>query len=262
MGAKGSSAAAPDPRLIEAQIKSMGIQDDAIGRVLQNSNELAPLQKEQLQFGIKANNTAYEQSQDDRKFALGKRDLLSGIQNGMVDEAKAFSTADRQNELAGKAISDVTQSIDGAQAQQDMDLARAGVDPASGRALAIRSATGMSGALAKAQAGTMARTQARVEGRALTDRASNALAGYPAMSMQTTGSGAGFGSSGINIANTGANGMNSGFSTAGNMAGQMGSNASNMYGTMGNYKNNADSAEGQGFGAVVGAGATVAAAAF
>ena len=41
----------------------------------------------------------------------------------------------------------------------------------------------------------------------LTDRASNALAGYPAQSMQATGQGAGIASNGINNANAGAGGI-------------------------------------------------------
>lgn len=39
-GGKGSSAPPPDPRLIEAQIRSMGIQDDVIKRIMQQSEEI------------------------------------------------------------------------------------------------------------------------------------------------------------------------------------------------------------------------------
>ena len=62
MGSKSSNAPAPDPRLVEAQIRSMGIQDDVIKRVMQQSEEIQPLQKEQLQFGLDTARTAYDQS--------------------------------------------------------------------------------------------------------------------------------------------------------------------------------------------------------
>jgi len=95
-------------------------------------------------------------------------------------------------------------------------------------------------ALAEAGAKTGARRAARQEGMALTDRATNALAGYPAMGMQATGAGAQFAASGLNLANSGLAGMNSGFGSAAQVAGQMGANASSMYGQQASYKNAQD----------------------
>ena len=69
-GGKGQSAPAPDPRLIEAQIRSMGIQDDMIGRIVASAEAMQPLQEEQMRFGLDANRTAFEQSQADRNYAL------------------------------------------------------------------------------------------------------------------------------------------------------------------------------------------------
>lgn len=60
MGSKSSNVPAPDPRLVEAQIKSMGIQDDVIQKIMQQSDEVQPLQKEQLQFGLDSARTAYD----------------------------------------------------------------------------------------------------------------------------------------------------------------------------------------------------------
>lgn len=51
----------------------------------------------------------------------------------------------------------------------------------------------MAEAAARAGASNMARERGRNEGWSLVDRATNSLAGYPAMSMLTTGAGAGFG---------------------------------------------------------------------
>lgn len=262
MGSKSSSAPAPDPRLVEAQIRSMGIQDDVIQRVMQQSEEMLPLQKEQLQFGLDSSRTAYDQSQEDRTWMLGRRGSLSTMQDTLVQDARNFNTEDKASELAGRAGADVAQAFATAKDQSNRNMARMGVNPSDGKAAAMGNQLSIAQALGTAQAMTGARTQARQEGYALTDRATNALSGYPAMGMQATGAGAGFGASGINLSNQGLAGMNSGFGAAGTMAGQMGQNAANMYGAMGSYKNGADNAAANAnpMGALLGAGATLGAA--
>lgn len=262
MGSKSSSAPAPDPRLVEAQIRSMGIQDDVIKRVMQQSEEIQPLQKEQLQFGLDTARTAYDQSQQDRSWMLDRRGSLTTMQDTLAQDARSFNTEDKANELTGRAMADVNQGFANAEGQQARSLARMGVTPDSGKALAIGNQTAIAKATALAAAGTGARDRARTEGYALTDRATNALAGYPAMGMQATQSGAGFGASGTTIANQGLAGMNSGFGAAGTMAGQMGQNAAGMYGAMGSYKNGADNAAANAnpMGALLGAGAQLGAA--
>ena len=262
MGSKSSSAPAPDPRLVEAQIRSMGIQDDVIKRVMQQSEEIQPLQKEQLQFGLDSARTAYDQSQQDRTWMLDRRGALTTMQDTLTQDARSFNTEDKANQLAGKAMADVNQGFANAEGQQSRALARMGVNPSSGKALAMGNQTAIAKAAALAAAGTGARDRARSEGYALTDRATNALAGYPAMGMQATQSGAGFGASGTTIANQGLAGMNSGYGAAGTMAGQMGQNATSMYGAMGSYKNGADNAAANAnpMGALLGAGAQLGAA--
>lgn len=262
MGSKSSNAPAPDPRLVEAQIRSMGIQDDVIKRIMQQSEEIQPLQKEQLQFGLDTARTAYDQSQQDRTWMLDRRGSLTTMQDTLAQDARSFNTEDKANKLAGKAMADVNQGFANAEGQQTRALSRMGVNPSSGKALAMGNQTAIAKAAALAAAGTGARDRARSEGYALTDRATNALAGYPAMGMQATQSGAGFGASGTTIANQGLAGMNSGYGAAGTMAGQMGQNATSMYGAMGSYKNGADNAAANAnpMGALLGAGAQLGAA--
>jgi hypothetical protein len=262
MGSKSSNAPAPDPRLVEAQIRSMGIQDSAIQRVMQQSEEIQPLQKEQLQFGLDTARTAYDQSQQDRTWMLDRRGSLTTMQDTLAQDARSFNTEDKANELAGKAMADVNQGFASAEGQQARSMARMGVNPSSGKAMAMGNQTAIAKATALAAAGSGARDRARTEGYALTDRATNALAGYPAMGMQATGAGAGYGASGTAIANQGLAGMNSGYGAAGTMAGQMGQNAAGMYGAMGSYKNGADNAAANAnpMGALLGAGAQLGAA--
>ena len=262
MGSKSSSAPAPDPRLVEAQIRSMGIQDDVIKRVMQQSDEIQPLQREQMQFGLDASRTAFDQAQADRTYALERRGQLTGLQNQMIGEARDFNTENRGAELAAQAGADVEQAFANQRQASGRAMARMGINPNSGRSSAMDAEMSMAQATAKAGIQGGARQAARAEGRALTDRASNALAGYPAMGMSATGSGAGFGAAGINITNQGLAGMNSGLTAAGTMAGQMGQNATSMYGAMGSYKNGADNAAANAnpMGALIGAGAQLGAA--
>lgn len=249
----GSSAPPPDPALIAAQIKSMGIQDDAIQKIMAMSEELAPLQKQQLKFGIDSAKTAYDQSQQDRTWMIGRRGILSSAQDTMAKDAAEFNSADKANELAGKATADVNAAFANAEGQNARAMARMGINPASGRAQSMGNQTAIAKAAALAGAATNARSAARNEGRALTDRVANSVAGYPAMGMQATGSGAAYGSSGITIANTGLGGLNSGAMGAAGVAGQMGANATNMYGAQASYKNAQDQMnQGESFGSIAG----------
>lgn len=253
----GSNAPAPDPALIAAQIKSMGIQDSAIEGVMANSRDMAPLQKEQLQFGLDSAKVAYGQAQDDRSWMLDRRAGLSTQQDRMVADAASFNEGNRAEHLAGQAVGDVSQAFAQQEGQQMRGLARAGVNPSSGKSLALSNQTNTSAALAKASASNKTREAARLEGYAMTDRASNALAGYPAMGMQATGAGAGYGTSGLGLANSGLAGLNSGLSSAGSMAGQMGQNATSMYGAQGGYQNSANSNANSGGSAIMGLVGTV-----
>lgn len=214
----------------------MGIQDGAISKVLQNSDDLMPLQKQQMQFGLDTAHTAYDQSQEDRTWMLGKRDQLSGIQDTLARDAANFNLPERQNRMFDEANADVDSAFSNARDQGARGLSRMGVTPGSGKSMMMSNQMDMAQAAAKSSAAMKVRAAARAEGFALTDRANNALAGYPAMSAGATGAGAGYGASGLALTNGGLAGMNSGYGAAGSMAGAMGSNATGMYGAEANYK--------------------------
>lgn len=245
-GKGGSSAPPPDPALIAAQIRSMGIQDSAIQKMMDLQQEMMPLQKEQMDFGLKSAKTAYDQSQEDRTWMLDRRGSLSGLQDKLVSDAKSFNEGDRADQLAGQAGADVTSSFDNAAGIQSRNLSRTGVNPSSGKALAASNETSIARAVAGAGAQNKARDAARTEGYAMTDRATNALAGYPTLATGATGAGAGYGTAGTGIVNNGVGGMYSGLSGASTVAGQMGSNATTMFGAQANYKNQQDQLSNQG----------------
>ncbi len=246
-GGKGSSAPAPDPRLVEAQVKSMGIQDSAIQSILKNSNELLPLQQQQMQFALDSSKTAYDQSQSDRQWLLSRRDMLSGVQDQMAKDASEFNTEGRREQLAGAAMADVNTAASNARGQSSRAVARMGINPASGRAMAMDSQIQLGQTAAAAGAANKARTDARAEGYALNDRVNNSLSGYPSMGSQATGSGAAYGTAGVNTTNASLAGQNSGFGSVASVAGQLGTNATSMFGAQATRE-----ANGQGGGESIG----------
>ena len=245
MGKKSSDAPAPDPRLVDAQIRSMGVQEDAIGRMLALSEEMQPLQKEQMRFGLDAAKQGYQDSRDDRTYSLGRRAALSGVQDRMISDANNFNTEDRRAELAGESIANVRQGFGVARGTAARTLMRMGVNPNSGKFGSMIKQLAADEALGSAAAGTQASRSARTEGYALTDRAANVLSGYPAMSMANTGAGAQMAASGINLVNAGAAGMNAGNAGAAGAAAQWGSNATGMWGQQANYKSQQDKIAGE-----------------
>jgi hypothetical protein len=236
LGSKGggSSAPAPDPRLVEAQIRSMGIQDEQVRRIVDLQDRMQPLQEEQMQFGLDSARTAFDQSQADRTWSLGRRSALSGLQDSLVADANSFNVGNREADLAAKAGADYRAAADRASQSSARAMARYGIS--SGKSEDIQAQLELGRAAGEAGAITSARGAARAEKYALTDRATNALAGYPAMGMQATGQGMGAGMAGLGIVNQGIGAMNSSYMSAGQLAGQMGANATSMWGAQGNYK--------------------------
>lgn len=239
-GGKGSSAPPPDPALIQAHIKSLGVQDKAIEEVLANARRLQPLQDEQMQFGLKTARTAYDQSQQDRQWFLGQRDRLTKAQNDISDYATTFDTEDRREQLAGQAIADVNQAFGIQQQALQRNMTRMGVNPNDGKFAAMSNQNAIAAAAAQANAANKTREAALLEGLQLKTGVANMMQGYPAQSMAATSAGAGFGGLGLSTVNTGLAGMNSGWGAAGQMAGQWGGSAINGFNAQANYKNTQD----------------------
>lgn len=236
----GSSAPPPDPRLVEAQIQSMGKQNQAIDRMMQLADEFAPLQKEQMQWGLDTGKQAWQQSQDDRTWMLGRRGELSKLQDNQINDAKNFNLEGRSNELIHQADADLNSGYSSGMAMNARALERKGGNPFGGAAAAMGNQSALELAKATAGAHAQVRAAAKAEGYALNDRAANSLSGYPAMAMTATGAGAGYGASGLGLVNSGVAGMSAPISSAGGMAGQIGANATGMYNAQANYKNQQD----------------------
>lgn len=253
MGSKSSDAPAPDPRLVEAQIRSLGFQEDAIKRILDRSEQFVPLQRESMQFALDTARQSAQDTQADRNWMLSRRAMLSGVQDRLVADANEFNIDQRADVLAKQAGADASIAIANARASSGREMARRGVMPGTGRS--DDTALVLGEAALQAGAKTGARRAARTEGFALTDRAANALAGYPAMSTATNTTAANLAAGGLNAVNTGVDGMTAGSRAAGSVAGAMGNNAAGMWNAQANYKNQQDqiAAANDPFNTVLGA---------
>lgn len=237
----GSSAPPPDPRLVQAQIDSLGIQNNAIQQIEQISAQEAPLQQQQLQASVDATNQALKQSQSNYDYTVAQRSKLTPLQDQMISDANSFSSGDMPAQLVRQSGADVEQAFNQQRQSNAMDMARYGVNPSSGASMALNNSTNIAEAEAKAQGASTARTQARQEGYALTDRAANALAGYPAQALSATGQEAGIAAQGVSTTNAGVAGTMQGDSTVAGMAGSMGSQAGSAYNAQaGLYTNSQD----------------------
>jgi hypothetical protein len=204
------------------------------------AEDMAPLQKQQLQFGLDTSKTSWEQGQADRTYSLGKRAQLSTLQDQQLADLEGNNVGQRTDQFAKTALADVNSSFSNSFAQNNRGMSRMGGNPASGAATSMQNQNALAQAAASANSMNQVRAAARQEGFALNDRASNSLAGYPSMAMSATGASQGYGTAGVGLTNSSLSGQTAGYTSAGNMAGSAGSNAASMYGAMGSYKNGQD----------------------
>lgn len=230
-GGGGGGPPPPDPRLVEAQINQMNIQAEAAQAIMGHANALAPLQHAQMQFGLHAAKTAFRDSREDRKYMLERRGHLTGLQDRMIGEAKEWDTPVMAEQMAGTAVADTETQLAGAEAARTRSMTRMGVNPTSGAFDANSNSMSLAKAGIKTAASNAGRTQARNEGRMLTDRAAGSLAGYPSMAMQTTGNSLTAGTAPLTIVNQGMAGLASGYNAAGATSAGAASTAANLYGT-------------------------------
>lgn len=253
-GGKGDSAPPPDPRLVAAQIKSMGIQDQALQQMMAINSQMAPLQREQLQFGLDSSRTAYSQAQADRVYALERRGLQTEMQDRIKAQADEFNQPGRMEQMAAEANADVDTAFSNVRGQSQRAMARRGINLSSGRAAALDQSLNIDQATAKANAANRVRAAARQEGYALTDRANNALAGYATQASGLSGAAAGYGSNGLSLTNSALAGLNSGWGQVNQGAASLGQNATGMYNTQMNAWVAGQNAKSEASGALLGSG--------
>jgi len=172
------------------------------------------------------------------------------LQDSILQDALDFDTEGRRNELAGLASADVNAAYSNARAQEARGLSRMGVNPGSGRALAMQNQTSIAQAAAQAGAMNKVRAAARLEGYSRKADANAMLAGLAGFSSSAAGLANSFGQSGQGASGIGMNGMGQAaiqFNAGANGA------ASGLQSASGNLRANAvESAKNPGFDALMG----------
>ena len=239
MGAK-SSAPQPDPRLQQAEMQSLREQTEIARRQMSAQEELLPMQQESLRFGLETSRTAFQQAQDDRTYALAKRDRLDTAMKPLLDEATNFNEGSRRAELMGQTSEEISRNFSEAAGQQDRGLTRQGVTVTDEQQAAMKSQAGMAEAKARSFAGQAVSTAAKQEGVAARANAVNMLSGFGPMASGLATTGAQIGGTATNIVNQGAKGITSGLSAAGQIFNQMGKESSSLWNSQAQAKFAAD----------------------
>jgi hypothetical protein len=260
-GGGGSSAPPPDPRLVQQQIDSMSLQNQAITDMVKEQKALQPEQLAQMQATLDATNQTTKNAASDYKYATTQRALLAPLQQQMVTDANTYNTTDNANKLANQSASDVSQAFGKSQANMIQNLQDYGVNPSSGHMLAMNNSSNIAEATAKAEGMTQARNQAQQTGWDLTSRAAQSLAGTPQLAMSSN---AQLGASAIaaqNGVNAGVSGIMQPLASAGGSAGNAASTAGQAYGTQLNAYTSSQNAKQSSQDATMGAVGAVAGAA-
>lgn len=154
------------------------------------------------------------------------------MEQAIVADAQNYDSVGKTNEAVGKAQADVNAGFSNAQGQQQRNMSRMGINPSSGRSMAMQNQNGIAQASALAGASSQARDKIEVQGYARKMDAANL--GRNLASNQATSAGVALnaGNSAVNNAgntltqaNQAAAQMAGGFTTAGNLN----SSAGNLY---------------------------------
>lgn len=185
--------------------------------------------------------------------------LYRPLEQQLVTEANNYDTAARRDAAASEAVADVGMQAEAARQAQTRQQQRMGVNPSSGKALALQSQMGLAEAAAKAGAANTARDKVETVGRALKMDAVN-IGRNNASSQATSASlalNAGQGATSaavtpVNVAQGGVGMVQQGLGTSLNGLG----GASNIFTNSSNQQWQASQAAAGALGDLLGAGMT------
>ncbi|MHB8949833.1 MAG: hypothetical protein ACYC4S_12315 [Rhodoferax sp.] len=173
--------------------------DEQSDRMIQMGEDQYALNREQQVF-----QQGLSRKYDDRYW-----ESVAPMQDEMMADAREFDTEGRREELAGEASADVNQAYSSARGQESRAMSRMGINPASGKALAMQNQTSIAQAAAQAGAMNKVRSAARLEGYGRKVDANAMMSGMSGFSSSAAGLSNSFGQSGQNSSGIGMNGLSS-----------------------------------------------------
>lgn len=266
---KSTKIPAPDPRLYDALNKQTQQGDDMLAFIKSSygDNQTRLAAQDKLNTGVinqqeRLADNAETRSNDAYQFYQSTGKPL--IQKAIGDATSWDSDANRAD-ARGKAAAGTQQQFDAAQGQQGRQLAAMGVNPNSGKFMALNNQLLAQKALGTASAANGADEARRVQGAQMRLQAGNLASGMPAQAMSFAGQA---GSMGASASGIGATNLNNAMGMQSQMMGGYGG-AANIFGSGASGYNNAFNSElkgaeikqqGQGaamggFGQLIGTGA-------
>lgn len=261
----GKSAPAPDYSGLAAANQYAAQVSERLGNrqmdmAQRQYNEMKPLAQRVAEQQMAAQTQQMQQAQDYYDYQRG---TFRPVEQGLVRDAQEFSTAGYREQLARDAAAASAQAFGQTQAMAARAAAARGINMNSGAGLALQNQNALGLAAQRAQAMTGARTQAEQMGWArrmdVTGLGRNLAGASTAAYQGATGAG----TSGLNTAMAPGNALAQQFGQGVNttmQGAQLGiQGAGTMLSNQVSQNNAAMQAEGQMYGAMLGAGATVAA---
>ena len=191
-----------------------------------------------------------EQMAQARDYYNYQRDTFRPVEQGLVKQAQEFDTEAYRQQLASKAMADAAKAFQGSQGVMMREATRRGVNPASGAFGAASNANAMGLAAMQAGGANQARQQAEQMGWARKMDVVGLGRGLAGASTAAYGGATGAGQAAGGTAMSAGNQYMTGMGQAGNTMGTVLNNRTSQF-------NAGLNAEGEMFGAALGAGATI-----
>ena len=208
----GKSAPAPDYSGLEA----LGREQLAFSK--QQYADMKPLAEQVFGQQMAAQQQQMDFAAEDRARSIG---VFRPLEDQFIQEAQAFNTDARRQELASQAAAASANAFQNIQAQQARGLAARGVNPNSGAARGADRSAALMASAQRANAMTGARTAARQEGRALQATAIGLGNPLAANSLNAYAGATGAGTAGLNSAMAPGNQYMQGLGQAGQTMGSV-----------------------------------------
>lgn len=181
----------PDPQIAQSARDNADLSREALAYFKQRDAEQQPrqAQMDELAGKLGEEQLASSQFNDQQARDLWSRYKSVGVpaEDAMYNDARTYDSHDNQELAAGQAGNDVAAAQAAAREAQQRQLARSGVNPADGRALAIENEGAAQDALGQAQAMNGARQKVRDMGIMLRKDAAGFARGMPGTAAQTFG---------------------------------------------------------------------------
>lgn len=239
----GKSQPAPDYTPMAA------VSKEQLDFARQQYNEMKPIASRIAGAQIAAQEQQMAQAKDYYDY---QKNTFRPVEQGLVRQAQEFSTEGYREQMARDAAAAAAQAFGQNQAMTSRAAAARGINMNSGAGLAMQNQNALGLSAARANAMTGARTQAQQMGWARQMDVTGLGRNLAGASTAAYGGATGAGTAGMNTSMAAGNQFQQGLAGAANTMGTMNSGMASMY-------NAGVNAEGQMYGAVLGAGATVAA---